>query len=71
MILKKEYFLSLTVFVYFVFLFATPKCRALGAAILGDPDKIQTTSISWEERWEALEKDRKVDVLTIGSTITM
>ena len=43
----------------------------MAAAILGDPDKFQTTTISWADRWVSLEEDRRVDVLTIGNTYTM
>lgn len=45
-------------------------CRALAAAIFGDPNKVNFTPLSAEARFEAL-KDGKIDVLARNSTWTM
>jgi len=46
-------------------------CRALAAAVLGDPNKMIKVPMSLTEKWEALEVDRSVDVLTIGTALSM
>ena len=45
-------------------------CRALAAAIFGDPGKVQLLPLSTEARFQAL-KDGKIDVLSRNSTWTM
>ena len=45
-------------------------CRALAAAIFGDPSKAQLVPLSAEARFQAL-KDGKIDVLSRNSTWTM
>lgn len=45
-------------------------CRALAAAVLGDPQKVTFTPLSASERFEAL-KSAKVDLLSRNSTWTL
>ncbi len=45
-------------------------CRALAAAIFGDPNKVQLVPLSADARFQAL-KDGKIDVLSRNSTWTM
>jgi len=45
-------------------------CRALAAATLGDPDKVDYVPLSTEERFRALT-DKKIDVLSRNSTWTL
>jgi general L-amino acid transport system substrate-binding protein len=45
-------------------------CRAVAAAVLNDPAKVQFTPLSVEERFDAL-KSGKIDVLAHNSTWTM
>jgi general L-amino acid transport system substrate-binding protein len=45
-------------------------CRALAAAIFGDPSKVEYVPLSASERFDAL-KDKKIDVLSRNSTWTM
>ena len=45
-------------------------CRAVAAAVLGDPDKVDFVPLSAAARFDAL-KQRKIDVLSRNSTWTM
>lgn len=45
-------------------------CRAVAAATLGDPDKVDYLPLSTEERFKALT-DKKIDVLSRNSTWTL
>jgi general L-amino acid transport system substrate-binding protein len=45
-------------------------CRAIAAAIFGDPTKVQLVPLSADERFQAL-RDGKIDVLSRNSTWTM
>jgi general L-amino acid transport system substrate-binding protein len=45
-------------------------CRAMSAAIFGDPDKVAYTPLSTEQRFDAL-KSGKIDILSRNSTWTM
>ncbi len=45
-------------------------CRALAAAIFGDPGKVKLVPLSADARFQAL-KDGKIDVLSRNSTWTM
>jgi general L-amino acid transport system substrate-binding protein len=45
-------------------------CRALAAAILGDPNKVKLMPLSADARFQAL-KDGKIDVLSRSSTWTI
>jgi general L-amino acid transport system substrate-binding protein len=45
-------------------------CRALAAAVFGDPAKVNYVPLSADARFEAL-RDRKIDVLSRNSTWTM
>jgi general L-amino acid transport system substrate-binding protein len=45
-------------------------CRAIAAAVLGDPDKVKYVPLSADARFEAL-RDGKIDVLSRNSTWTM
>jgi general L-amino acid transport system substrate-binding protein len=45
-------------------------CRAVAAAIFGDPSKVRFTPLSAEERFEAL-RSGKIDILARNSTWTM
>ena len=45
-------------------------CRAVAAAIFGDPDKVKFTPLSAEERFDALKKG-DIDLLSRNSTWTM
>jgi general L-amino acid transport system substrate-binding protein len=45
-------------------------CRAIAAAIFGDPTKVQLIPLSADARFQAL-RDRKIDVLSRNSTWTM
>ena len=45
-------------------------CRALAAAIFGDPNKVRLVPLSADARFQAL-KDGKIDVLSRNSTWTM
>lgn len=45
-------------------------CRAVAAAIFGDPNKVRLTPLSAEARFEAL-RDGKIDLLSRNSTWTM
>jgi general L-amino acid transport system substrate-binding protein len=45
-------------------------CRAIAAAVFGDPTKVQLTPLSADARFEAL-RDGKIDVLSRNSTWTM
>ncbi len=44
-------------------------CRAIAAAIFGDPEKVKYTPTSVQQRWEVL-KSAQVDLLSRNSTIT-
>ena len=45
-------------------------CRAVAAAVFGDPSKVQLTPLSADARFEAL-RDEKIDLLSRNSTWTM
>ncbi|UJW86536.1 amino acid ABC transporter substrate-binding protein [Devosia sp. SL43] len=46
-------------------------CRAIAAAVLGDPSKVNIIPISWEQRWPALQSgDLDVMIKASGGTLS-